>query len=112
MAWIVKGRDEDPSGVILDGRVMQSTPESRKRTGYDRHKRRKGSKIHIAIDTLGHLLAVKVTAANQQEPAQRNCARPSRRPLANECKWPTSIRATLEKPMRMRPLKKELNCGW
>lgn len=26
--------------------------------------------MHIAVDTLGHLLAVKVTAANEQERAQ------------------------------------------
>ena len=33
-------------------------------------KRSKGSKVHIAGDTLGHLLARKVTAANEQERAQ------------------------------------------
>ena len=30
----------------------------------------KGSKVHAAVDTLGHLLALKVTAANEQERAQ------------------------------------------
>lgn len=40
------------------------------RAGYDGYKRRKGSKVHIAVDTLGHLLAVKVTAASEQERAQ------------------------------------------
>jgi transposase len=59
-----------PSAVILDGRTMQSTPESGERAGYDGYKRRKGSKVHVAVDTLGHLLALKVTAANEQERAQ------------------------------------------
>jgi transposase len=67
---LTEGRGENPSAVILDGRTMQSTPESGGRAGYDGHKRRKGSKVHIAVDTLGHLLALKVTPANEQERAQ------------------------------------------
>ena len=59
-----------PSAVILDGRTLQSTPESGGRAGYDGYKRRKGSKVHAAVDTLGNLLALKVTAANEQERAQ------------------------------------------
>ncbi len=60
----------NPSAAILDGRTLQSTPESGARAGYDGYKRKKGSKVHIAVDTLGHLLALKVTAANEQERAQ------------------------------------------
>jgi len=63
-------RASPPTAVILDGRTVQSTPESGARAGYDGHKRRKGSKVHIAVDTLGHLLALKVTPANEQERAQ------------------------------------------
>lgn len=63
-------RSPDPTAVIFDGRVMQSTPESGARAGYDGHKRKKGSKVHIAVDTLGNLLALKVTAANEQERCQ------------------------------------------
>ena len=63
-------KEEQPTAVILDGRTMQSTPESGGRGGYDGYKRRKGSKVHVAVDTLGHLLALKVTAANEQERAQ------------------------------------------
>ena len=63
-------KDAEPSAVIFDGRTMQSTPESGARGGYDGYKRRKGSKVHIGVDTLGHLLALKVTAANEQERAQ------------------------------------------
>jgi len=64
------GRDPQPSAAILDGRTLQSTPESGSRAGYDGHKRRKGSKVHLAVDTLGHLLAAIVTPANEQERAQ------------------------------------------
>jgi transposase len=64
------GREAQPSAVILDGRTVQSTPESGSRAGYDGHKRRRGSKAHVAVETLGHLLAVLVTPANEQERAQ------------------------------------------
>jgi transposase len=64
---LVVERSEEPSAVILDGRTVQSTPESGARAGYDGHKRKKGSKVHIAVDTLGHLLALRVTSADQQE---------------------------------------------
>ena len=64
------GRHPDPTAVILDGKTLRGTPESGHRAGYDGHKRTKGSKIHAAVDTLGHLLALRVTAANAQERAQ------------------------------------------
>ena len=63
-------RQPEPSAAALDGRTLQSTPESGGRVGYDGAKRRKGSKAHIAVDTLGHLLAVVVTPADEQERAQ------------------------------------------
>src|SRR5450759_340282 len=65
-------RQEQPSAVILDGRTLQSTPESGNRAGYDGYKRRKGSKVHAAVDTLGHLLVPLsgITPANEQERAQ------------------------------------------
>ena len=64
------GRADDPSAVVLDSRTLQSTPESGARAGYDGHKRRKGSKVHLAVDTLGHLLALTVTPADAQDRAQ------------------------------------------
>ena len=63
-------REAEPAAVILDGRAMQSTPESGGRGGYDGCKRRKGSKVHVAVDMPGHLLALKITPANEQERAQ------------------------------------------
>jgi transposase len=67
---VLAGRDAQPTAVILDARTLQSTPESGGRAGYDGHKRRRGSKVHAAVDTLGHLLALVVTPANEQERAQ------------------------------------------
>ena len=67
---IMSQREPDPSATILDARTMRSTPESGARGGYDGHKKKKGSKVHAAVDTLGHLLALKITAANEQERAQ------------------------------------------
>src|ERR1700678_2407335 len=56
--------------MILDSRTLQSTPESGARAGYDGAKRRKGSKVHAAVDTVGHLLALDVTPADEQDRAQ------------------------------------------
>jgi transposase len=67
---LAKGRREQPTAAIFDSRTLQSTPESGERAGYDGHKRKRGSKTHIAVDTLGHLLALYVTPANEQDRAQ------------------------------------------
>jgi transposase len=67
---VAAGRNPSPTAVVLDGRTIQSTPESGARAGYDGYKRRNGSKVHVAVDTLGLLLAVRVTAASEQERAQ------------------------------------------
>ena len=49
---IADGRKESPTAAIIS-RTLQSTPESGGRAGYDGAKRRKGSKVHLAVDTLG-----------------------------------------------------------
>ena len=67
---LAQGRHSEPGAVIFDSRTMQSTPESGQRATYDGAKRRKGSKTHMAVDTLGHLLALHVTPANEQDRAQ------------------------------------------
>lgn len=64
------GTKDRPTAMILDSRTLQSTPKSGGRAGYDGAKRRKGSKMHAAVYTLGHLLALHVTAADEQDRAQ------------------------------------------
>jgi len=67
---IAAGRKAQPSAAIFDSRTLQSTPESGARAAYDGAKRRKGNKTHIAVDTLGNLLALIVTPAGEQDRAQ------------------------------------------
>src|SRR5262245_3185329 len=63
-------RSAPPTAAMLEARTLQSTPESGARAGDDGHKRRTGSKVHAAVDTLGQLLALLVTPADEQERAQ------------------------------------------
>ena len=63
-------RSASPTAVILDSRTVLSAAESGTRAGYDGFKRRKGSNVHAAVDTLGDLLALVVTPANAQDRAQ------------------------------------------
>jgi transposase len=55
---------------LVDSRILQSTPESGRRAGYDGAKRKKGTKVHVAVDTLGHLLALHLTPANEHDREQ------------------------------------------
>ncbi len=50
---IGEGRAAQPTAIILDSRTLQSTPESGARAGWDGAKRKKGSKVHLVVDTLG-----------------------------------------------------------
>lgn len=59
------GRSEEPSAAAIDSRTLRSTPESGARADYDGAKRKRGSKLHMAVDTLGHLLAAHVTPATE-----------------------------------------------
>ena len=70
MLRLAQGRASDPSAAVLDSRTLRSTPESGHRGGYDGAKRKKGSKVHAAVNTLGHLLALRVTPATEQDRAQ------------------------------------------
>jgi transposase len=64
------GHTAQPSATILDSRTLQSSPESGHRAGHDGATRIRGSKVHMAVDTLGHLLALHVTPAKAQDYAQ------------------------------------------
>jgi transposase len=65
-----EGKAEQPTAAIFDSRTLQGTVESGDRSGYDGHKKRKGSKLHLAVDTLGEFLALVVTPASEQDRAQ------------------------------------------
>jgi transposase len=67
---VAAGRNPEPSAVVFDSRTLQSTPESGERAGYDGAKRRRGNKTHVAVDTLGNLLALLVTSASEQDREQ------------------------------------------
>jgi transposase len=67
---LAEGRRPHPSAAIFDSQTLQSVPESGPHAGYDGAKRKRGSKIHAAVDTLGHLLALYATPADAQDRAQ------------------------------------------
>lgn len=67
---LTAGRPAQPTAAIIDSRTLRSTPESGARGAYDGAKRKKGSKLHLAVDTLGHLLALHVTPANTDDRAE------------------------------------------
>lgn len=84
----VEGRPPEPTAAIIDSRTLQSSIESGHRAGYDGAKKRRGSKVHTAVDTLGHLLAMHVTPANEQDRAEVGA-------LAEEVQQATGASVTL-----------------
>ena len=70
LSRVEQSRNGEPSAIIIDSRTLQSTPESGHRAGFDGAKKRRGTKVHLAVDTLGHLLAVLTTPANEQDRAK------------------------------------------
>jgi len=61
---VAGGRKPQPTVAILDGRTMQSTPESDSRAGYGGAKKKNDSKVYIAVDTLGHLFQASFQLAS------------------------------------------------
>ena len=62
-----EGKTVAPTAAIFDSRTLQGSVENGDRGGYDGHKRKKGTKLHLAVDTLGEFLALVVTPANEQD---------------------------------------------
>jgi transposase len=100
---VAQGRKPEPSAAIFDSRTLQSTSASGTRAGYDGAKRRRGSKVHIAVDTLGHLLAAHVTAASEQDRSQvTTLATKVQGRLVTPSQWRLSTKAIPgSKPPRM-----------
>ena len=68
------GRKTAPTAAIIDSQsVKGSEMIARTRRGYDAGKKINGTKRHLAVDALGLLLTVLVTAASVQD---RDAARP------------------------------------
>jgi transposase len=79
-----EGRASDPTATILDSRTLRCTPESGSRGGYDGAKRKKGSKVHAAVDTLGNLLALRVSPASESRTGSRSRNWPGPRARSHE----------------------------
>jgi transposase len=62
-ARLSRGRLPCPSVVILDSQSLKTTERGGTR-GFDGHKRVKGRKRHLLVDTLGMVVARRVEAAN------------------------------------------------
>jgi putative transposase len=57
------GRDPQPSAAIIDAQSVKTVEESARISGYDGHKRVKGRKRHVLVDTLGLPVSISVTSA-------------------------------------------------
>jgi transposase len=73
-ARLAAGRDPEPTAAVIDSqsvRAADTVPKASR--GWDNAKKVNGRKRHIAVDTLGLLLAVVITPACVQD---RDAARP------------------------------------
>jgi len=71
---IAAGREPGPSAAIIDSQSVKAAETVSKRSrGFDAGKKINGRKRHIAVDTIGLLLTVLITAAGLQD---RDAARP------------------------------------
>ena len=81
---IAAGRSPSPTAAVIDSQSVKAAETvARASRGYDAGKKINGRKRHIAVDTIGLLLTVLVTAAGVQDrdgarPLLWNLRRPSR----------------------------------
>src|SRR5258708_8100663 len=68
------GRDPEPTAAVIDSQSVRAADTVPKSTrGWDNAKKVNGRKRHIAVDSMGLVLAVVITAASVQD---RDAARP------------------------------------
>jgi transposase len=83
-ARLHEGRTAEPTAAIIDSQSVKAAETvARSSRGYDAGKKINGRKRHIAVDTVGLLLCVLVTAASVQD---RDGARPLLVMLAASCR--------------------------
>lgn len=61
------GKESQPSAAIMDAQSVKTVEESARISGYDGHKRIKGRKRHLLVDTLGLPLSISVTPASTHD---------------------------------------------
>jgi transposase len=64
------GRKTQPDAALLNSRMLRCTPASGARAGYGGARRKQSAKLHRAVNTLGHLLALHVTPASADDRAK------------------------------------------
>jgi putative transposase len=90
---IAAGRDPRPTAAVIDSQSVKAADTvPRASRGWDNAKKVNGRKRHIAVDALGLVLAVVITAASVQD---RDAARPLLWNLSRCC---PRLRATARKP--------------
>ena len=73
-ARLAAGRDSEPTAAVIDSQSVRAADTvPRASRGWDNAKKINGRKRHIAVDTLGLITAIVITAASVQD---RDAARP------------------------------------
>ena len=86
---VLAGRRRQPTAAIIDSQSVKAADTVGKDSrGYDAAKKTEGRKRHLAVDVMGLILAVVVTAASVQD---RDGARPLLWKLAAACRTVTLI---------------------
>ncbi len=75
------GRNPQPSAAIMDAQSVKTVEESARISGYDGHKRVKGRKRHVLVDTLGLPVSISVTPADVHDQVGARCLLAGLKPL-------------------------------
>jgi putative transposase len=82
------GKHPKPSAAIMDTQSIKTTVESASYSGYDCHKKVKGRKRHLLVDTLGLPISIYVSPADTQDRLRARCLLAGRKPLHHRRFWP------------------------